>query len=141
MAAPLPTNTMRVRAMSRSVTRRALSRPARVTVAVPCWSSCQTGIGASARRRSRMRKHLGWAMSSRLMPPKEGLSSSTVRISSSGSRVSSTIGTASTPPRYLYSRALPSITGSPAAGPMSPRPSTRVPSLTTATVLPLLVYS
>ena len=55
--------------------------------------------------------------------------------------VSSMMGTASTPPRYLKSRALPSITGRPAFGPMSPRPSTRVPSETTATVLHLLVYS
>ncbi len=33
------------------------------------------------------------------------------------------------------------MTGSPALGPMSPRPSTRVPSLTTMTVFHLLVYS
>jgi hypothetical protein len=40
----------------------------------------------------------------------------------------------------LNSIALPSITGIAAAGPMSPRPSTAVPSLTTATVLRLIVY-
>ena len=34
---------------------------------------------------------------------------------------------------------LPSITGSPAAGPISPSPSTAVPSLTTATLLPFHV--
>jgi hypothetical protein len=39
----------------------------------------------------------------------------------------------------LKSIALPSITGIAAAGPMSPRPSTAVPSVTTATVLPLIV--
>ena len=43
-------------------------------------------------------------------------------------------GTASTPPNCLNSSALPSITGSAATGPMSPRPSTAVPSVTTATV-------
>ena len=48
-------------------------------------------------------------------------------------------GTASTPPRYLKSNAFPSMTGCPAAGPMSPSPRTRVPSLTTAMVLARLV--
>ena len=35
--------------------------------------------------------------------------------------------------------ALPSITGNAPSGPMSPRPSTAVPSVTTATVLRLIV--
>ena len=60
---------------------------------------------------------------------------------SSGSLVSSMIGTASTPPSYLKSSALPSMTGKPALGPMSPKPSTRVPSEITATVFHLLVCS
>ncbi len=80
-------------------------------------------------------------MSSRLTPPKPGWISITVSMILSGSLVSSMIGQASTPPRYLYSSALPSITGSPALGPMSPRPSTRVPSETTATVFHLWVCS
>jgi predicted ATP-dependent protease len=50
-------------------------------------------------------------------------------------------GTASTPPRYLNNSAFPSITGKPASGPMSPNPSTRVPSETMATVFPLFVCS
>ena len=41
----------------------------------------------------------------------------------------------------LNSAALPSITGSAAAGPMAPRPSTAVPSVSTATELPLMVRS
>ena len=45
----------------------------------------------------------------------------------------SAIGTASTPPNCLKRIALPSITGREASGPMSPRPSTAVPSVTTAT--------
>ena len=48
-------------------------------------------------------------------------------------------GNASTPANSLNSIALPSITGIAASGPMSPRPSTAVPSETTATVLPLIV--
>ncbi len=49
-------------------------------------------------------------------------------------------GNASTPPNSLNSIALPSITGIAASGPMSPSPSTAVPSETTATVLRLIVY-
>ena len=52
---------------------------------------------------------------------------------SSVSVVASAIGTASTPPNCLKRIALPSITGSEASGPMSPSPSTAVPSVTTAT--------
>jgi len=65
----------------------------------------------------------------------------TVLMISSGSFVFKHMGTASTPPRYLKSRAFPSITGRPASGPMSPRPRTLVPSETTATMLPLEVWS
>ncbi len=74
-------------------------------------------------------------MSSRLMPPKLGASRATVSTSSSTSVQARQIGTASTPPKFLNSRALPSMTGMAPAGPMSPRPSTAVPSETTATVL------
>ena len=45
-------------------------------------------------------------------------------------------GMASTSPNALNSTHLPSITGMPASGPMSPRPSTAVPSVTTATGVP-----
>ena len=48
-------------------------------------------------------------------------------------------GNASTPANSLNSSALPSITGIAATGPMSPSPSTAVPSETTATVLPRIV--
>ena len=48
-------------------------------------------------------------------------------------------GKASTPPKVLNRHAVPSITGSAAAGPMSPRPRTAVPSVTMATILPLVV--
>jgi hypothetical protein len=48
-------------------------------------------------------------------------------------------GNASTPANSLNNCALPSITGIAADGPMSPNPSTAVPSETTATVLPLIV--
>ena len=50
------------------------------------------------------------------------------------------MGKASTSAKALNSIALPSITGSPASGPISPRPSTAVPSVTTATRFPFEVY-
>ena len=78
-------------------------------------------------------------MSSRLMPPKVGASRSTVSTISSGSLVFRQIGNASTPAKCLNSSALPSMTGMAASGPMSPRPSTAVPSETIATVLRLIV--
>jgi hypothetical protein len=56
-----------------------------------------------------------------------------------GSLVSSGSGNASTPASSLKSMALPSITGIAASGPMSPSPSTAVPSVTTATALCLIV--
>ncbi len=51
------------------------------------------------------------------------------------------IGKASTPAKFLNSSALPSITGIAAAGPMSPRPRTAVPSETMATVFLRIVSS
>jgi hypothetical protein len=57
----------------------------------------------------------------------------------SGSWVSRQTGQASTPANCLNSAALPSITGSAAAGPMLPSPSTADPSVTTATVFRLIV--
>ena len=78
-------------------------------------------------------------MSSRLMPPNPGAMAFTIATISSGSFVSRQSGHASTPPNSLNRSALPSITGIAASGPMSPRPSTAVPSETTATVFCLLV--
>ena len=51
------------------------------------------------------------------------------------------IGKPSTPAKCLNSSALPSMTGRDASGPMSPRPSTAVPSVTMATVFFLIVRS
>ena len=73
------------------------------------------------------------------MPPNPGAIASTVATISSGSLVARQIGQASTPPNSLNSIALPSITGIAASGPMSPSPSTALPSVTTATVLRLIV--
>ena len=74
------------------------------------------------------------------MPPNVGAIRITVSTISSVSLVSRQIGKASTSANSLNSIALPSITGMAASGPMSPSPSTAVPSETTATVLALIVY-
>ncbi len=74
------------------------------------------------------------------MPPRDGWSILTVSMILSGSFVPRQSGNASTPPRYLNRRDLPSMTGMPASGPMSPRPRTLVPSEMTATVFHLLVW-
>ena len=110
-----------------------------MTTAVPCWSSWNTGMSSDARNRRSTSKQRGAAMSSRLMPPKPGAIASTAATIASGSFVARQIGQASMPPNSLKSSALPSITGIAAAGPMSPSPSTALPSVTTATVLRLIV--
>ena len=106
---------------------------ASTTIAVPCWSSCMTGQSSASIRRRSISKHRGAEMSSRLTAPKVGRNRMIVSTISSGSLVSSTIGMESRPPNVLNSADFPSITGSEAAGPMSPRPRTAVPSLITAT--------
>ena len=98
-------------------------------------------MSSSALSVSSMVKQFGAAMSSRLTPPNVGASRLTVSMISSGSLVSRQTGNASTPANSLNSSALPSMTGMAASGPMSPRPSTAVPSETMATVFFLIVYS
>ncbi len=119
--------------------RSALSRAATTTMAVPCWSSWKTGMSRSSRRRASTSKHRGAEMSSRLIPPKPGAMAQTVRTISSTSWVSRQIGHASTSAKRLNSAAFPSMTGRAAWGPRLPSPSTAEPSVTTATVLPLVV--
>ena len=97
-------------------------------------------MSSSRLSRSSISKQRGAEMSSRLMPPKVGATALTVATISSGSFVLRHSGKASTPPNSLKSIALPSMTGIAARGPMSPSPSTALPSETTATVLRLIVY-
>ena len=134
-AAPAPLTTTRSVVSALPTTTAALVRAARTTIAVPCWSSWNTGMRSRSCSRRSTSKQRGAEMSSRLIPPYVGASRAIVSTSSSTSVVSRQIGTASTSAKCLNSTALPSITGSAAAGPMSPRPSTAVPSLMTATVL------
>ncbi len=132
-AAPAPEITARSSPSIRPLSRAAFRRAASVTTAVPCWSSWKTGMSRRSWSLRSISKHRGAEMSSRLTPPNEGASRTTVSTISSASVQSRAIGTASTPPNCLKRMAFPSITGRDASGPMSPSPSTAVPSVTTAT--------
>ena len=98
-----------------------------------------TGISSSSCKRFSISKQRGAPMSSRLIPPKVGARYLTVLMISSVSVVSRQMGKASTLANALKRMDLPSITGMAASGPMLPRPRTAVPSVTTATRLPLAV--
>ena len=138
-AAPAPTITTRTSSARLPTTRSALSSAASTTIAVPCWSSWKTGISSSSRSRRSISKQRGAAMSSRFTPPNVGATIFTKWTISSTSWVFTHSGNASTPANSLKSIALPSITGIAACGPMSPSPSTALPSVTTATQLALIV--
>ena len=73
-------------------------------------------------------------MSSSWIAPNEGAIAAMISTSRAGSFSSIRIGTAFNPTSAANSAALPSMTGRPASAPMSPRPSTAVPLVTTATV-------
>ncbi len=110
-------------------------------IAVPCWSSWNTGMFIRSRSLRSTMKHSGALMSSRLMPPNVGSIAAMMSTSLSGSRSLSSMSNTSMPANFWNSTPLPSITGLPASGPMSPRPSTAVPLVITATRLPRAVYS
>ncbi len=109
-------------------------------IAVPCWSSCITGMSSSLTSLRSISKHSGALMSSRLIPPKVGAIAFTASTNSSTSVLSTSMSKTSMSANALNRRALPSITGLPASAPMSPSPRTAVPLLTTATRLPFEVY-
>ena len=119
----------------------ALYTAAPTMIAVPCWSSWKTGMCIRSRSLRSTMKHSGALMSSRLMPPKVGSSEAMMSTSLSGSRSSISMSNTSMPANFWNSTPLPSITGLPASGPMSPRPSTAVPLVITATRLPRAVIS
>ena len=139
-ALPAPFTTILQFSFFLPVTLRALMIPARTTMAVPCWSSWNTGISRSSFKRLSISKQRGAEISSRLIPPKAGAILTTVLIISSVSWVSRQIGTALTPPNSLKRTAFPSITGMAALAPMLPSPRTALPSDTTAIVLAFIVY-
>ena len=131
-AAPAPEVTIFTSSFFFPTTFSALVRPASVITAVPCWSSWKMGMSHFSFSFRSISKHRGAEMSSRLMPPKLPEMLYTVSTNSSTFLVFTHRGKASTPPKALNSTHLPSMTGMPASGPMSPRPSTAVPSVMTA---------
>ena len=139
-AAPAPDITTLISSIFLPVNFSAFSSAAAVTTAVPCWSSWNTGMSQRSFSFLSISKHLGAEISSRLMPPKLPARSATVLTISSTSLLRMQSGKASTSPNSLNKAHFPSITGIPASGPISPSPSTAVPSVTTATRFPLLVY-
>ena len=140
-AAPAPEVTIFTSSIFFPVSFKALIRPAKVTTAVPCWSSWKIGISQISFSLFSISKQRGAEMSSRFTPPKLPARRLTVFTISSTSFVLTQSGIASTSPKALNSTHFPSITGIPASGPMSPRPRIAVPSVTTATVFQRLVSS
>lgn len=68
-AEPSPLTTTLQFSFSLPTTLRALMIPARTTIAVPCWSSWNTGMSRISLSLFSISKHLGAEISSRLIPP------------------------------------------------------------------------
>ena len=117
----------------------ALVAAAPTTIAVPCWSSWNTGIFILSRHSRSTMKQSGALMSSRLIAPNVGSSAVTISASFTGSFSSTSMSKQSMLANFLKSTDLPSITGLDASAPMLPSPSTAVPFDTTATRLPRVV--
>ena len=139
-AAPAPKQTIRASSRVLPAISSALSIPAAVTIAVPCWSSWNTGMSHCSISARSISKHSGALISSRLIPPKVMEIRLTVSIKACGLSASTSISNTSTPAKRLNNTPLPSITGLDASGPKLPRPKIAVPSEITATRLPLPVY-
>ena len=139
-AAPAPFTTIFTALISFSVISIAFFKAAAEIIAVPCWSSCITGISNSSFKRLSISKASGALISSKLIPPKVGAIAFTVCIKSSTSVASTSISKTSMSANILKSNPFPSITGFDASGPISPRPKTAVPFVITATKFPLAVY-
>ena len=76
-AAPAPAMATRTSGSFLPTTRSALVSAASTTIAVPCWSSWNTGMSSSSRSLASTSKQRGALMSSRLMPPNPGAISCT----------------------------------------------------------------
>ena len=139
-AAPAPLITMRTSSIFFLVISNAFNKAAADIIAVPCWSSCITGISNSSFNLLSISKASGALMSSKLIPPKVGAIIFTVSMNLSISLVSNSISILSISAKILNNKHLPSITGFEASGPISPNPRTAVPLVITATRFPFAVY-
>ena len=118
---------------------KALIKAAVVIIAVPCWSSWNTGIFNISFSFCSIIKQSGAAISSRLIPPKLGAKFLIELIISSVSEQSISRSIESISANLLNNIALPSITGFDASAPKLPIPKIAEPLLITATKFPLLV--
>ena len=139
-AAPAPQTTTFTFSIFFSTSSKAFNKAAAEIIAVPCWSSCMTGISSSSDNLFSISNASGAFISSRFIPPKVGAIFLTVSINFSGSLASTSISKTSIPANILNKSAFPSITGFEASGPISPSPKTAVPFVITATKFPLAVY-
>ena len=139
-AAPAPFTTTLTSDIFLPFTSRAFKSPAPEMIAVPCWSSCITGISSSSFSLRSISKHSGALISSRLIPPNVGAIAFTASTNLAGSFSFTSISNTSIPPYILKRSPFPSITGLPLSAPMSPSPRTAVPFEITATRLPFEVY-
>ena len=108
-------------------------------MAVPCWSSWNTGISNNFFNFSSIIKQSGAAISSKLIPPKLLEKFLILFTISSGSEESISRSIASISAKRLNKTALPYITGLEANAPKFPIPRIAEPLLITATKFPLVV--
>ena len=118
---------------------KALINAAVVIIAVPCWSSWNTGISKTSLSFCSIIKHAGAAISSRFIPPKVPAIFFIVFTISSVSELSTSMSIESMSANLLNKTALPSITGLEAREPKLPKPKIAEPLLITATRFPLEV--
>ena len=95
--APAPLTTIFTSSIFFPATSSAFSNPALEMMAVPCWSSCITGMSSSSFSLCSILKHSGALMSSRLIPPKVGAMAFTASINLSGSFSFTSISNTSIP--------------------------------------------
>ena len=139
-AAPAPDTTIFISSIFLPTNSSAFNNAAAEIIAVPCWSSCITGISSSSINCFSILNASGALISSRLIPPKVVEIDFTTLINLSGSFSLISMSKTSMSAKILNNNALPSITGLDASGPISPSPSTAVPFEITATRLDLFVY-
>jgi hypothetical protein len=139
--APAPTKTTLTSPILFPTISSAFKSAAEEMIAVPCWSSWNTGMRRRRFSSSSIQKHSGALMSSRLMPPKVGAIRATVSTKAWGSEASTSMSKTSMSAKRLKRIPFPSMTGLAASGPMLPSPRTAVPLEITATRFPLAVYS
>ncbi len=132
-AAPAPEITARRSPSVRPVSFAAFRSAASVTIAVPCWSSWKTGMSSRSWSLRSISKHRGVEMSSRLTPPNEGASRTYGLHDLVDARAVQRDRHGIHPAELLEQDGLALHHGREASGPMSPSPSTAVPSVTTAT--------